>query len=96
MSPQSCGIPSIADKSFVRDALDATMNYGVHAKFVAKWLDKLDAENESTDNGAASAPSTGTPTSAGLAAPATNTEETAGVSAAGPVANSDSAKAAGG
>ena len=29
-----------------RDGLDATMNYGAHAKFVEKWLDKLDAENE--------------------------------------------------
>jgi hypothetical protein len=28
-----------------RDALDATMNYGAHSKFVAKWLDKLDAED---------------------------------------------------
>ena len=28
-----------------RDALDATMNYGAHAKFVEKWLDKLDVEN---------------------------------------------------
>ncbi|KAG6811637.1 hypothetical protein H0H92_006507 [Tricholoma furcatifolium] len=27
-----------------RDTLDATMNYGAHAKFVAKWLDKLEAE----------------------------------------------------
>lgn len=29
-----------------RDGLDATMNYGAHAKFVEKWLDKLDVENE--------------------------------------------------
>ena len=27
-----------------RDALDATMNYGAHSKFVEKWLDKLDGE----------------------------------------------------
>ena len=29
-----------------RDGLDATMNYGAHAKFVEKWLDKLEVENE--------------------------------------------------
>ena len=29
-----------------RDALDATMNYGAHAGFVEKWLDKLDLESE--------------------------------------------------
>ena len=29
-----------------RDALDATMNYGAHAKFVEKWLDKLEVENK--------------------------------------------------
>jgi len=33
-------------KGIVRDGLDATMNYGAHAKFVEKWLDKLDVENE--------------------------------------------------
>ena len=29
-----------------RDGLDATMNYGAHAKFVENWLDKLDLENK--------------------------------------------------
>ena len=29
-----------------RDGLDATLNYGAHAKFVEKWLDKLDVEDE--------------------------------------------------
>jgi peroxiredoxin Q/BCP len=29
-----------------RDALDATLNYGAHAKFVENWLDKLYLENE--------------------------------------------------
>ncbi|KDR82771.1 hypothetical protein GALMADRAFT_238291 [Galerina marginata CBS 339.88] len=33
-------------KGVVRDALDATMNYGAHSKFVEKWLDKLDKEDE--------------------------------------------------
>lgn len=28
-----------------RDGLDATMNFGAHSKFVEKWLDKLDAED---------------------------------------------------
>lgn len=27
-----------------RDALDATLNYGAHVKFVNKWLEKLEAE----------------------------------------------------
>ena len=27
-----------------RDALDSTLNYGAHVKFVSKWLDKLEAE----------------------------------------------------
>lgn len=29
-----------------RDALDATMNYGAHVKFVTKWLEKLDTEGK--------------------------------------------------
>lgn len=29
-----------------RDGLEATMDYGAHAKFVEKWLNKLDVENE--------------------------------------------------
>jgi hypothetical protein len=29
-----------------RDGMDATILYGTHAKFVEKWLDKLDAEDE--------------------------------------------------
>jgi len=32
-------------KGVVRDALDATINYGAHSKFVEKWLDKLQAED---------------------------------------------------
>lgn len=31
---------------FNRDALDATMNYGAHSKFVTKWLEKLQKEQE--------------------------------------------------
>ncbi|KNZ80927.1 hypothetical protein J132_03627 [Termitomyces sp. J132] len=31
------------------DTLDATINYGAHSKFVAKWLDKLEAEYASAD-----------------------------------------------
>ncbi|PPQ63624.1 hypothetical protein CVT24_004377 [Panaeolus cyanescens] len=37
----------IDKKGIVRDALDATMNYGAHTKFVEKWLEKLDAEDAS-------------------------------------------------
>ena len=29
----------------IRDALDATMNYSAHTKFVSRWLDKLEAED---------------------------------------------------
>lgn len=29
-----------------RDGLDTTLNYGAHAKFVEKWIDKLDVENQ--------------------------------------------------
>lgn len=28
-----------------RDALDATVNYTAHTRFVAKWLEKLEAED---------------------------------------------------
>ncbi|KAG5634569.1 hypothetical protein H0H81_001515 [Sphagnurus paluster] len=35
----------IDKKGIVRDTLDATMNYGAHSKFVAKWLEKLEAED---------------------------------------------------
>lgn len=31
---------------FVRDALDATLNFGAHSKFVEKWLVKLEAEEK--------------------------------------------------
>ncbi|KAH6912634.1 thioredoxin-like protein [Coprinopsis sp. MPI-PUGE-AT-0042] len=31
-------------KGVVRDTMDATMNYGVHQGFVAKWLKKLESE----------------------------------------------------
>ncbi|TFK74779.1 AhpC-TSA-domain-containing protein [Pluteus cervinus] len=47
------GMVSVARVTFiidktgkVRDALDATMNYGKHAPFVAKWLDKLSGEDD--------------------------------------------------
>ncbi|KAF8644533.1 hypothetical protein AX16_008409 [Volvariella volvacea WC 439] len=36
----------IDKKGIVRDALDATMNYGQHAPFVSKWLDKFDEEEK--------------------------------------------------
>ncbi|KAJ3775503.1 thioredoxin-like protein [Lentinula raphanica] len=44
----------IDGKGVVRDALDATMNYGAHSKFVTKWLEKLQKEKET---GAATEPS---------------------------------------
>ncbi|CAA7261488.1 unnamed protein product [Cyclocybe aegerita] len=36
----------IDKKGILRDALDATVNYGAHSKFVSKWLDKLDEEDK--------------------------------------------------
>jgi peroxiredoxin Q/BCP len=33
-------------KGIIRDALDATMNYGAHSKFVEKWLDRLQQEDD--------------------------------------------------
>ncbi|PPQ65863.1 hypothetical protein CVT26_000797 [Gymnopilus dilepis] len=41
----SARVTFIVDKKgIVRDALDATLNYSAHSKFVDKWLDKLQAE----------------------------------------------------
>ncbi|KIK69577.1 hypothetical protein GYMLUDRAFT_66875 [Collybiopsis luxurians FD-317 M1] len=34
----------IDGKGVVRDVMDATINYGGHSKFVAKWLEKLQKE----------------------------------------------------
>jgi len=39
----------IDGKGIVRDALDATMNYGAHSKFVSSWLDKLEAEKAASE-----------------------------------------------
>ncbi|TFK91927.1 peroxiredoxin Q [Polyporus arcularius HHB13444] len=36
----------IDSKGTVRDVLDTTLNYSAHAKFVSKWLDKLEAEEK--------------------------------------------------
>ncbi|KAJ6613337.1 peroxiredoxin Q [Mycena sp. CBHHK59/15] len=36
----------IDGKGNVRDTLEGTLNYGAHSKFVTKWLDKLEAEEE--------------------------------------------------
>ncbi|PCH40146.1 AhpC-TSA-domain-containing protein [Wolfiporia cocos MD-104 SS10] len=38
----------IDSKGVIRDVLDTTINYGAHAKFVTKWLDKVEAENRKT------------------------------------------------
>ncbi|KZT11999.1 peroxiredoxin Q [Laetiporus sulphureus 93-53] len=35
----------IDSKGVVRDVLDTTVNYNAHAKFVTKWLDKVEAED---------------------------------------------------
>jgi len=44
-------------KGIVRDALDATINYGAHSKFVEKWLDKLQAEDAKESTKEAASPS---------------------------------------
>ncbi|KAF8631814.1 hypothetical protein AX17_005029 [Amanita inopinata Kibby_2008] len=36
----------IDKKGTIRGKLDATMNYGAHAKFVAEWLNKLENEEK--------------------------------------------------
>lgn len=45
----------IDSKGIVRDALDATMNFGAHSKFVQKWLDTFEAEQKDT-SGASEVP----------------------------------------
>jgi peroxiredoxin Q/BCP len=53
-------------KGVIRDALDATLNFGAHSKFVEKWLVQLEAEEkpapaptaEATATTTAEAPST--------------------------------------
>ncbi|KAF5382684.1 hypothetical protein D9615_002985 [Tricholomella constricta] len=46
----------IDKKGIVRDTLDATINYAAHSKFVARWLDKLEAEDAAAS--VATAPTT--------------------------------------
>lgn len=43
-----------------RDALDTTINYGAHSKFVEKWLDILQAEDDASKTTAASPTETAT------------------------------------
>lgn len=33
----------------LRDALDASMSYSAHAKFVSRWLDKLELEDKAAE-----------------------------------------------
>lgn len=45
-------VGSFSFESFVfhhRDALEGTLNYGAHSKFVTKWLEKLEAEGAQTN-----------------------------------------------
>jgi len=41
--------------SAFRDALDATINYGAHSKFVEKWLEQLDEEGKKEPTATATA-----------------------------------------
>ncbi|KAI0699127.1 peroxiredoxin Q [Cytidiella melzeri] len=66
----------IDSKGIVRDALDATLNYGAHVKFVNKWLEKLEAE---TKQPAAEAPTL--PAESEVAAPAPKDELAAAAAA---------------
>jgi thioredoxin-dependent peroxiredoxin len=38
--------PKYMKSTLCRDALEATLNYGAHVKFVNKWLEKLEAESK--------------------------------------------------
>lgn len=48
----------IDSKGVVRDVLDTTVNFSAHAKFVTKWLDKIEAEEgkSTADESAVPAP----------------------------------------
>jgi len=53
---ESARVTFIIDgKGVVRDSVEGTINYGVHSKFVAKWLDKLEAEKEKPESATAEA-----------------------------------------
>ncbi|KAF8158391.1 peroxiredoxin Q [Crassisporium funariophilum] len=59
----------IDKKGIVRDALDATVNYGAHSKFVEKWLDKLDAEDKDSQPAATATETPAATTTATAEAP---------------------------
>jgi len=55
-----------------RDALDATMNYGAHSKFVEKWLGILEEEGKTEASAPSAAAESAVPTeTADTPAPAT-------------------------
>ncbi|KAH9841520.1 peroxiredoxin Q [Rhodofomes roseus] len=67
----------IDSKGVVRDALDTTINYGAHEKFVTKWLDKIDAEEKQDTQASGAVPTPepaagGQPTEAQPTAPASD------------------------
>ncbi|KAI0917013.1 hypothetical protein AcV5_007599 [Taiwanofungus camphoratus] len=47
----------IDSKGVVRDVVDTTVNYGAHAKFVTRWLEKIEAEGKQIAESQAPAPS---------------------------------------
>lgn len=63
----------IDKKGIVRDALDATMHYSAHTKFVSRWLDKLEAEDAAAAS-TATASELEAPPSQTATVPATNPE----------------------
>lgn len=56
----------IDSKGVVRDVLDTTVNYNAHAKFVTKWLDKIEVDQRKASESG----------DAGEASPAVNGDET--------------------
>lgn len=50
----ACCIHTALSLNIVSDTLDTTINFGAHAKFVAKWLDRLELENNVAGPGASS------------------------------------------
>ncbi|CAK5275366.1 unnamed protein product [Mycena citricolor] len=62
-------------KGIIRDTIEGTLNYGAHAKFVTKWLQKLESEKEKPQEApaaetAAAAETVAEPTAAEESAPA--------------------------
>ncbi|KAF7314244.1 Peroxiredoxin Q [Mycena kentingensis (nom. inval.)] len=58
-------------KGVVRDSVEGTLNFGAHSKFVAKWLETLEAEKKKPAAAEPVAPGAEEPTPAAALAPST-------------------------